>query len=608
MWWLLACAAETEAPSVAAIASPIDGATLSAPIVPVLVHLPEGWERATVRATIDGAPADDPFAVLRPRNPGDGDGVDWLAAFDPSAWAPGPHRLDAEVTRDDGARLSLSSRFTWAPPPGRVDITVVDGAGLPVSARIVVHTDDGRPHGILPPAQAVAADPSRRDRRRDSVFAVGGRATVWLEPGAWRLYAVRGVRDEIDEARLVVDGPTTVRFTLPRAVATPGEIAADLHVHTARSPDCYVPDRLRYASLAASGLDVAVITDHNDITDPAAPVAALLGGDPLRAYPGIEVNVAEGKVSRGHVNAFPTVPGDVPPRSDDIAAVYDAWRDRAAARPYPGSAMLLQLNHPRGIQFDPGGKVKRTTHALWNREPGYDRQRPPGEGDNAWMTAAGPRGTTSLDFDALEVMNRFSLATWREVREDWFALLRHGYFRPGTGNSDSHALSVERAGLPANFVDTGGATDAGALVDGVRAGRVRVSTGPLVDVRLIDAQGAEWRPGDVAAGRVFVARVTARAASWVPVDEVRLVIDGRIARRADLPRSSGPLDVVFEWPVDVDADAFVLAEAGWPLDADPYTAPNVGGLYAVVAPEYAPVGFTNPVRIDADGDGRWKGR
>ena len=54
------------------------------------------------------------------------------------------------------------------------------------------------------------------------------------------------------------------------------------------------------------------------------------------------------------------------------------------------------------------------------------------------------------------------------------------------------------------------------------------------------------------------------------------------------------------------ADSWVVAEAGWPLEDDATTSPVVEGLYGLVAPGYVPIGFTNPVRIDADGDGEWR--
>ena len=48
----------------------------------------------------------------------------------------------------------------------------------------------------------------------------------------------------------------------------------------------------------------------------------------------------------------------------------------------------------------------------------------------------------------------------------------------------------------------------------------------------------------------------------------------------------------------------MLAEAGWPLQlGDDGLQPLVEGDYALVAPGYVPLGFTNPIRLDGDGGG-----
>ena len=50
-------------------------------------------------------------------------------------------------------------------------------------------------------------------------------------------------------------------------------------------------------------------------------------------------------------------------------------------------------------------------------------------------------------------------------------------------------------------------------------------------------------------------------------------------------------------------DGWVLAEAGRGLDTSP--SEEALGVYALIAPEYSPIGFTNPVLLDVDGDGAW---
>ena len=108
----------------------------------------------------------------------------------------------------------------------------------------------------------------------------------------------------------------------------------------------------------------------------------------------------------------------------------------------------------------------------------------------------------------------------------------------------------------------------------------------------------------VSGGRVDVT-VRVRAAPWVPVDEVRLVVNGRLTRLEALPQSTSVERTTRTWRLDLDADAWIIAEAGWPITDERDRSPSVEGIYGLVAPGYVPIGFTNPVWVDADGDGTW---
>lgn len=75
---------------------------------------------------------------------------------------------------------------------------------------------------------------------------------------------------------LGVGAPTELRATL-RPVLPPAWIAADLHLHSSPSPDSRVTLAQRVGSLVCNGIDFAVATDHNRITDlsPAVRAAGL---------------------------------------------------------------------------------------------------------------------------------------------------------------------------------------------------------------------------------------------------------------------------------------------------------------------------------------------
>jgi hypothetical protein len=100
------------------------------------------------------------------------------------------------------------------------------------------------------------------------------------------------------------------------------------------------------------------------------------------------------------------------------------------------------------------------------------------------------------------------------------------------------------------------------------------------------------------AGAVRVAyEVT--SAPWVPVDEVRLLVNGEVVR--SLPEGAGELGL------DLSHDAFLTLEAGAPLDADPaaWIAAHRGPWTDSVAPGFLPAAFSNPIYLDVDGDGAW---
>ena len=99
------------------------------------------------------------------------------------------------------------------------------------------------------------------------------------------------------------------------------------------------------------------------------------------------------------------------------------------------------------------------------------------------------------------------------------------------------------------------------------------------------------------------------AAPWVPVDEVRVLIDGEVARTfRGLPAGGEITRLDQRLELTVRRDAFVTVEAGVPLRTDPerWRAAHPGP-YADVAPGFVPQAIGNPVFLDADGDGRFTG-
>ncbi|MFH1468777.1 MAG: CehA/McbA family metallohydrolase [Pseudomonadota bacterium] len=599
------------------VQSPKEGELLRGDWVPVAVQLPNTWSTTAIHMTLDGVSVDDPLGAIRKRKGNKREpGAQYLALLDLSAVPAGEHELRVRFERPWRLPTTVSSRFVTQPRPLRLGLHLDDGAGRPVDARVLIVGEQG-PLRVLD-AAGWRYDPRHRDAALTAVYSVDGEAAVRLEPGHYRIVATRGIRDAVAVEAIDLDDDTDLSLSLPRLVPTPGAVAMDMHVHTGLSYDAYTPARARAWDLAASGLDAVVLADHNRVAHPEALQAAMGSAAAVpRLIAGIEADLRSHEEKNwdiGHVTAWPVVGPAAPPSRypQSVAQGFAAWRRRQERHPDPvtGAEVLLTLAHPRGILFQPGERSKDQAWALFNHE-GFDRDVPVGEGNNAWMTAAAPDGSMPLAFDALEVVNRMGWAKAQEVRADWFALLNQGYAITGVGNSDSHAIAVEQVGWPRNLVqgglDDAGGLDLAGLLEAVRAGRLQVSTGPVIDLRVL-AAGGEAGPGDLVAtgGEPVQVEVRVRAAPWVPVRELRLVRDGEVIERVAIDFSGEgegpPLDWAARFELPVPRDGWVLAEAGWPLDGG---QGPVGGLYGLIAPDYVPFAFTNPVRLDADGDGAW---
>jgi hypothetical protein len=109
----------------------------------------------------------------------------------------------------------------------------------------------------------------------------------------------------------------------------------------------------------------------------------------------------------------------------------------------------------------------------------------------------------------------------------------------------------------------------------VRAGRMVGTNGPIIDARIrsgTHTTGPGLAPITPASDAVL--DVTVRAAPWVPVDEVRIVINGVVVRRlSDLPAPADPFGTdgtmrleasmpIAELLPSTSSDAWLVVEAG----------------------------------------------
>jgi len=218
------------------------------------------------------------------------------------------------------------------------------------------------------------------------------------------------------------------------------------------------------------------------------------------------------------------------------------------------------------------------------------------------MVSSWLEGPDPFDFDVIEIMNRASIDLWFEVRSDWFALMNSGRFPTGTGNSDTHSLQVEWVGFPINLVDVG-ENHQRTFVEAVQQGKVVVSNGPIVSMSVTNQSQETAGPGELlnSQGSVVVT-ATVRAASWVPVDELRFIVNGEVVQTNAIEESQQVNRGEWSMELSTERDSWVLVEAGNALDD---LSIDNGSLYSLLAPSHVPIGFSNPVRLDHNGDGVW---
>lgn len=533
----------------------------------------------------------------------------------------------------------------------------------------------GSPYGGSPACNRVLLEP-------------GEATTVGILPGRYDFFAVAGPFSTLAMARDVVVQPgqtATVDLQVETLQMLPGDaMSGDFHVHGGASFDSNMPDDSRVRAWLAARLDVLATTEHDTAWNYAEARDRLGADDRLRVMVGTE--------STGHIlwkilpdNPFPQVIGhwNMWPIPFDPEG---AWRgapwdelvepgqlfDRAVAQGWDPDAGVAQLNHP-------------IEALLFARDQGYasalgiDGTVPlPAEFDgtpeSTFLYTPPGASFANSDYDTQEVMNSSNNHRLQQHRAFWFYLLNQGILRAATANSDSHTLVDSVVGTPRTIVyspDTQDDFDASRFNGALKDGRALGTNGPVISVAVTTGEGvAEPSLTPVTPDESGVLELKVAAAPWVPVDEVRVIVNGveaRVFSGGELAVSLDPLGTEAITRLDASVplselldgfpgDAWIVVEAGsaLPIQADldcdgfPDTGDNNGdgiidwqdveGLdeapgddvacledtgplahppeperdaagypFWAVTPGGYPMSFTNPLVLDRDGDGEFTG-
>ena len=197
-------------------------------------------------------------------------------------------------------------------------------------------------------------------------FDLTGSNSFDLEPGTYLFVVSRGPEYTADERLVDVPAGGTVTLEgieIRRAVATPGYISADFHIHSVVSPDSNLSQELRALSAAAEALDVLQSSDHDYLTD-YAPVVSRLMSQGIIPPGSMQTSVGDEVTPNhyGHIHAFPLVRDDDDPEG---GAVDWSYTDRDEVSPAPDYVLPIdQLIQE--LRADPGEEVIQINHIMDN--------------------------------------------------------------------------------------------------------------------------------------------------------------------------------------------------------------------------------------------------
>jgi hypothetical protein len=342
----------------------------------------------------------------------------------------------------------------------------------------------------------VTADMPMRLSIGGQVFpTLPGTTTIALPAGTYDVVASRGFEYEIDTTNIELTAGELETWTpnLVRSVDTAGWIASDFHLHSEWSADSNVPLEQRVLACAAEGIEYAVATDHDVITDYALRVPEAIADD-IAIGIGVEVSTS----SLGHINVWPmTQDKDKNGRGApswhglDFAGVMDLLAPETPGR-------VVQINHGRD-------ESSSALDAI-----GFDPEDPD------------PTLVPDMRFNAMELINSGGGA-FDTLFQDFLALQNLGQPVAGTGVSDSHSIGA-LCGHARTLVEVTDDDPATTVVEdintSIRARRTLVTSGPFVTL--------------VKAGAGVVhARVA--GPSWMPIDTITVYVDGLVDQTIEVP-------------------------------------------------------------------------
>lgn len=452
-----------------------------------------------------------------------------------------------------------------------VKFQIIDAShGRLTPARLTV-LKDGRPFNVNVKSHLQIAS------RANTIYTASGTGELTLPEGNYEFWFGKGMEYSVDVRKVEIHADSTIFISarLQKEINTDGFVGGDMHLHTFTNSghgDSNLEERI--ISCAAEGLDWAVATDHNFITDyePYMKEVGIFGL--MKTTIGNEVSTPI-----GHFNTFPLEAKSEPVDSKIKNGNVLFENIRSAAK----DDVVIQINHPRWVATD-----------YFNTK-----------GLDIYFGNVAKEKEWSWDFDTYEVLNENYQLGWttapdnlQSVKRDWFNMMNLGIRKTGIGNSDSHSVVSAIAGVPRSYIlsstDVPNDIDESEIAKNIKAQRVSVACGifPQIMVKGKNAIGETYSSKN----KTIQLQLKVQAASWVSCSKAELVKNGVIVQEFDLKRNGSAvcLDTLIEVQPEKDSWYILIAHGEKPM------FPMVGKVERPVRP----LGFTNAVWIDADGNGK----
>lgn len=405
-------------------------------------------------------------------------------------------------------------------------------------------------------------------------YARLGELTALVPAGTVQVIVTRGMEYDIFSTTLELEPGQVVSESVElfRGLDTEGWRGADFHQHMEPSVDSEMSVYTRMLENASQGLELAVSTDHEVVTDLQPVIDALGLGDEISTFAGLEVSpiyahfglypleYQHDKRGRGSIPLAYREDGEVKlRRMPEIVAI---------ARQLP-SDPIVQMNHARNSS----GMLNHV---------GFDPEVGPDAVDHEDFT---------IDIDVIEVINRYPDIC--QIAADWSGLLNAGYRITGLGNSDSHHPNGD-AGAPRNFIRVDalpGEITGDMARSALRSGQVSVSSEAFIDFTDGTLPGDEVQV-DGEGKATFNVRV--QTPDWSRADKLFVIVNGRIVQEIDGDSALEDwVDFEETIEVEVEEDSWVVFWASGPRTT------------SLMAKQKEVIAFTNPVYLKTSG-GDWQ--